>query len=204
MAEAGLPADFPLVWKYREKCYEIYFSSPEELARSIYGLALSAGDIKADISLERFSKGVQGFHYDLEQVLEWLAAIDSHKLNFYTSQERRLVNWLLADKVLTIKNQVLLDNRLVSHLLGAASGRRRTMEQNLTHERLHVMWSEDTDFRRQAINKWQQLSPEQKEEVYASLPGYAQDREMQIVEEWWIRQCEKLPDRELDQLLGIE
>jgi predicted Fe-S protein YdhL (DUF1289 family) len=55
------------------------------------------------------------------------------------------------------------------------------------------MWDEDPNFRETAIQKWRGMSDDEKQAVYKRLKGYNPENEMQIIEEWAVRQHENIP-----------
>lgn len=190
-------------WKYRSVNYELYFDSAPELARSVYSLALLSGDIDNGVSLERFERGVQGFHYSVAQLSPWLQAALDGGGQYRTPEEGRLANWLLADGVLEIRAGKVVPGRSVRHVSAAAAGKKRSLEVNLRHERLHVLWDEDGDFRESRLKAWQALSEAQKDEARKELSGYAKDNEAQLIEEWAVFKAEKLPEAERKKLVGL-
>lgn len=198
---AGLAASTQ--WRYRAVNYELYFASSGELARAIYGPALFVGDINESVALERFERGVQGFHYGVEQLCPWLQAVLTGQAVYRTAEENRLANWLLADGVLEVRAGKVVPGRSVKHVSGAAAGKKRTLEVNLRHERLHVLWDEDEAFRESSLSAWRALSPAEQEQARLALSSYAQDNEAQLIEEWAVFKAEKLPERERMKLVGL-
>ena len=190
-------------WAWRQSCYEIYFASAAELARSIFGLALDTGDVPHDMPLDRFEKGAQGFRYNVDQVCRWANKLMQGHIPTNTVEERRLLDWLFMDGVLNIHNGTVVPGGALRHILGAADGKKRKFILNLAHERLHVLWKEDTAFKVTSLTLWQSMSQKEKEAVYVSLPGYAKDNENKIIEEWAVRRAEQMPPEERSKLVGI-
>jgi hypothetical protein len=190
-------------WKYRTRTYELYFSSSPALARSVYGLAIQSGDVDKAMRLDRFEKGVQGFHYSIAQVCAWIDTVLANDCAVHTDEERRLMRWLLDDGVVRIVDGKAVPGGTVDHVLGAAPGRKRSFEINLRHERLHVLWDEDVIFTGEYGQKWEAMSASEKREVRKSLPAYSQGNEAQLMEEWAIFQAENLPDNERKELVGL-
>ncbi|MDR2161118.1 MAG: hypothetical protein LBO77_03120 [Desulfovibrio sp.] len=190
-------------WAWRQYGYELYFASAAELARSIYGLALATGDVGAQMTLERFERGAQGFHYGVLQLCPWAENLLTGKTVPFTMEERRLLDWLLLDGVLAGRWGKVVPGGEIRHVLGAARGKKRSLDANLAHERLHVLWDEDKSFREAGLSRWQALSEEDKQAIRASLPGYSRENEDQFVEEWTVREAEKLPAERRKRLIGL-
>lgn len=190
-------------WQYRQVTYELYFDSGAELARSIYSLALLQLDVGPEVTLERFERGVQGFHYSLAQVVEWAEFTVKDRSKARTDAELRLLDWLLADGVVALQGGKVVDTGKVRHIVGAAPGKKRAFALNLRHERLHVYWDENAEFAARARVAWAGLDARGREEAFARLKGYARDNEAQIIEEWAVFAAEDLPDEERRALVGI-
>lgn len=190
-------------WEFRQKGYEIYFAARQDLARGIYGLAVDAGDVPADMHLARFEQGVSGFHYSLDQVCRWADKALRGEAAWSTPEERQFLDWLLIDGVIDIRNGKAVPAGRVTHVLGAAQGKKRDFTTNLVHERLHILWDEDVAFRLVAKARWNALSEREKEAVYASLPGYSREREELILEEWFVRESETMALEQRRQLVGM-
>lgn len=177
-------------WKYRPGTFEMYFQNPESLARGIRSLALYAHDISPDLPAEKFYKGVTGFHYSVQQIADWLNSTFANNVALI-KEESELVGELLRNSVLTIGNAGFAPGGKIKHILGAAPGKSRTLEQTLLHERLHVFWDEDEQMRARAHHAWQQLTESQKAEIRKRLRNYDQNNEAQLVEEWAILDAER-------------
>jgi len=199
-AEGFTAQEWP--WAWRSITYEIIFESREELARSSYGLALKAGDIPGSVGREKFVNGVGGFHYGLDQVCLWANEV-FHDLLPAGPEEHRLINWLLLDGAVNILDGEIVPGHRIRHIIGAAAGRKRGLEDALAHERLHVLWDEDKAFRLDNISRWSNLTAEEKKAVFASLPSYTQDSEALLIEEWAVRNGEKLPPEERSKMVGL-
>ena len=178
-------------WPYRGVTYEIQSSSQVLIARSVYGLARFAGDLDNSVTLERFERGVGGFHYGVDQVAAWANAVRDGRQGLHTEEERDLLKRLAADRVIVDQDGAWAPGGSIRHVLGATATKSRSLELNREHERIHVMWDEDADFRERAIAAWGALSDDEKHEVYKRLKGYNPAVEMQIIEEWAVFQFER-------------
>ena len=181
-------------WPYRRDTYEIFFSEKKEIARAIYGLALFTKDLDRSVTLERFERGAGGFHYSIGQMTSWANAVLQGVQPLYTDEEKALLDKLVADYVLVRVNGRYVSIGLVAHVLGVAPQKKRSLSLNLNHERLHVLWDENSKFRETAIQKWRGMTDTEKQAVYKKLKGYNPENEMQIIEEWAVRQHEKHTD----------
>ena len=191
---AEAPKDlFCQKWPYRRTTYEIYFAEKKEIARAIYGLALFTKDLDPSVTLERFERGAGGFHYSIGQITSWANAVLQGVQPTYTDEEKALLEKLVADYILIRINGRYVSIGLAAHVLGVAPQTKRSLSLNLNHERLHVMWDEAPEFREAAIAKWRTMSDTEKQTVYSSLKGYNPENEMQIIEEWAVRQHENIP-----------
>ena len=179
-------------WPYRSQVYEVLFPDRALLGRTIYGLAIYAGDVDGTMDRERFEGGVQGFHYSLDQVIGWANETLWNRKQFLP-EEKDLLNHLVQDGVLVKQGGLFAQAGNIKHILGAAPGRRRTIDLNLTHERIHVLWELDPDFRARLTQRWQSLTEEEKEAVYSRLSGYNRENTVLIIEEWAVRETEANP-----------
>ena len=177
-------------WPARAQTYEILAASSRDLARSIYGLALYTHDLDQSVDLARFEAGAQGFHYSMDQLVGWADAVLAGEFPLYTGEELQLLSWLLQDGALAVEEGRVASTGLVGHVLGAASGRNRSLELNLDHERLHVLWDESPAFKLEWQARWRDLSDAAREEVFAQLSGYDRENLEGIIEEWAVRQNE--------------
>lgn len=176
-------------WKYRNTTYEIFFASKQKLGRTVYDLAIFTGDIPVSTSLERVEAGVEGFHYSIDQICSWLNSV-FYKTNKTPAQDTfTFISYLLQDEVVQLKNGVFVPSKM-KHVLAAAQGRKRSLEQNLKHERLHVYWDEDTAFKETAQQKWNNLSQDEKNTLQEKLKQYSNNEEVRL-EEWAVREAEK-------------
>jgi hypothetical protein len=180
-------------WPYRKTTYEVLFPDKKSIARVIYGLALFTRDLDPSVSLERFERGAGGFHYDVEQVVEWAVAVTEKRWKIYTREEKEFLRKLVADRVILEDGGRVRPSGRFSHILGAAPQKTRSLALNLNHERIHVLWDEDPAFKERYTAKWRSLTPEEKSAVYKRLKGYNPEDEMQIIEEWAVRQNEDKP-----------
>jgi hypothetical protein len=190
-------------WPWRQSGYELYFASAVELARSIYGLALATGDVGPEITMERFERGAQGFHYGVEQLCPWAEKLLAGINSFRSAEERRLLDLLFLEGVLAGRGGKIVPGGKIRHVLGAAGGKKRSLAENLAHERLHVLWDEDEAFRKAGLSRWLALSGEEKQRIRLALPGYSPENEAQFLEEWAVREAEKLPAEQRKKLIGL-
>lgn len=176
-------------WTYRHLTYEIYHQDSKRLASLTYALARHSGDIDGSMAPDRFVAGVKGFHYQIDQVCDWLNALFAGKSADPTLDEMVLVGLLLQDKVLVIKGGRFKPAGSVRHVLGAAPGQKRSFIDNLQHERSHVLWDEDAGFRAKGLKDWEALSSDEKDRARRQLPQYP--AEVQLIEEWAVGRAEK-------------
>ena len=188
-----IEASFTYNWPYRADTYELHFTNSEELARAIYSLAIYTGDISADIPRDKFYRGVSGFHYSAAQLWGFANEVDEKNIEL-TSEEQSFLDDLLANSVLKRQSDgTYVLGGQVHHALGAAPGKKRTFEQNLRHERLHVYWDADQQFRNKWQQQWEALSEDARAQARAKLKNYNQDNLPQLIEEWAIGEAEKQP-----------
>ena len=180
-------------WPHRSETYEILSGSRAELASLIYGLALYTKDLDKSVSIQRFEKGAMGFHYSIDQVVDWANAIQDGKFGFKSPGEIVFLNGLVQDQVLKMDNDKWSSTEKVAHIIGATAGKRRGLSLNLTHERVHVLWDEDPNFREDITKKWNALALERQKEIIASFKGYDQTNIPQMIEEWGVKKFEKNP-----------
>ena len=178
-------------WRYRAATYELYYGDSQELARTVYGIALHAGDIDASLSPERFIKGARGYHYSVGQMCDWINDLIRKKEAEPRFDELVLLGLLLQDRVVTVREGRFVPTGTIKHVLGAAPGAKRSFADNLRHERLHIFWDENADMRRQTEKKWQALSAAEKDKARKALAQYAQGNEEQLIEEWAIYNAEQ-------------
>lgn len=183
-------AAFRYPWKYRFKTYELHFEDPAELAQFIYSLAVFAHDVSPDLPKEKFYGGVLGFHYSARQIADWLnAAVSGHQA--LTPKENAFAGFMLEEGIIGLGPKGFEPRSAITHVLGAAPGKKRTFAQNLRHERLHVFWDEDKALRTREEKAWGALPPAQQATEREALKNYAQDNEAQILEEWAVKRAEK-------------
>jgi hypothetical protein len=181
---------FNYKWKYRSETYEMHFDSPLNLASSIFNLAIFSGDIEKSFPKEFFVKGVQGFHYSVDQICNWLndSSTNAEKLS---DEELAFVGTLLLDKLIFFDGQKYKKGKeVVNHILGASPGKKRSFDKNLRHERLHVFWDNDQSFRETWVNKWNSLNADEKQIIFKKMKNYDQKNVDQIIEEWAIKENE--------------
>ena len=179
-------------WRYRNTTYEIYFFTKAKLAQMIYDLAIFSKDLDKSVSLARFKKGAQGFHYSTEQVVTWANVLSERQQNIASADAKAFLEKLHNDKVLFKSEGSYSATGRIQHIIGAAPGKKRRLALNLNHERWHVMWDENSQFRELYLGKWQSLSDSQKKTLLQGFIGYNQEREMQIVEEWAVKKNERV------------
>ncbi|MBF0102828.1 MAG: hypothetical protein HQK77_18150 [Desulfobacterales bacterium] len=185
-------------WQYRKLTYEILCSKQDMLAEMVYCLALFSHDLNKTISLEKFKKGAQGFHYSIDQVVEWANAVTNNPRHFFKiAFEKMFFDLLQKDKVIIKKNGFFEPADQILHVLGVSSGTKRTIEFNLNHERIHIFWDQNSAFREYYIEKWNRLSSEEKQESIQALKGYNTENELLMIEEWTVRQNESVSIMEL-------
>jgi len=182
---------FNYKWKYRSETYEMHFDSPSNLAASIFNLAIFSGDIEKSFPKDVFVKGVQGFHYSLDQICNWLND-PSTNVEKLSDEELAFIGTIIADKLIVSEAQKYKKGREeINHILGASPGKKRSFDSNLRHERLHVFWDNDPSFREIWINKWNNLSPDEQQIIFKKMKKYYQKNVDQIIVEWAIKENEK-------------
>ncbi len=179
-------ASFDYPWAHRETTYELHYADALFLARSILSLAISAGDVSADIDPDKFYHGVSAFHYSTDQLCQWLNAAPT-----LTRSEAALVQLLKADGVLRQQEDKWVPGKNITNVLGCAPGKQRSFAQNLRHERLHVFWDRSERFREGYIKAWHNLSAKEQAAARKKLKQYNPDNEAQLIEEWAVYQAEQ-------------
>lgn len=176
-------------WKFRSNTYEVFFDDKQKLGRTVYDLAIFTGDIPENTSLERVEKGVEGFHYNIDQICAWLNNVFYAKQKTPSQDTFTFITYLLQDNVVKLVNGVFVPGKF-KHVLAVAEGRKRSLEQNLRHERLHVYWDEEPAFKKIAQEKWNALSQKEKDKFNKELKNYAKNEELRL-EEWAVREAEQ-------------
>jgi len=171
-------------WPYRGITFEIFFSQKKELGRWIYGIALFNRDIDRSISLERFERGCQGFHYSISQIVNWANAVLKGELKFNTNEEFILLCSLMHDGAISIVNGKWVAMGRIKHILGATGSIKRDLKLNLNHERIHIIWDNDPNFKEKYIKKWNKLPEKNKEQIFQKFKDYDRTNINQIIEEW--------------------
>lgn len=187
-AQTGAAA-FSHEWKYRKTTYELHFDSRQTLARTVYDLALHSGDIPSSVSRERVEAGVEGFHYGINQICAWLNDVFQGKRETPVRETLLFIGYLLQDQVLVLQEGTFVPGKKIRHVLAAAEGRKRSMEENLNHERLHVFWDEDPGFMKQARKAWGALPSSEQQRERDRLKQYAEDDGLRL-EEWAVREAQ--------------
>ena len=188
-ADEDVRSYFDEAWPYRAVTYEIYYPDQRFLARSVYSLAIHAGDVPENVDVGRFNAGVQGFHYKVADVCAWMNALEAGQAKPHGPAGRKLAGWLVRDKVVRKGTAGWEPAGNITHILATSSGRTRSLERNLAHERVHVLWDEDPAMRARYTAAFEALSPEAKEAAHKTLAQYRQDHAL-LVKEWAIRQAE--------------
>lgn len=183
-------ASFSYQWKFRPQTYEMHFQHPQDLSRRVYALALTAGDISPFLPREKFYKGVTGFHYSAAQLADWLNQTQANHLTL-TKEENELAGELIKEGIIVFGKDGYVPGDNIKHVLGAAPGARRTFNQNLLHERLHVFWDENSSMRENAKNAWAKLTEAEKSAILQRLRNYNPKNEAQLIEEWAILDAEQ-------------
>lgn len=179
-------ATFTDPWKYRRISYEVHFPDSHTLARTVYDLAIHAGDISPKVSRERVEAGVEGFHYSIQQICAWMNDVFNGKRESPISETFLFIGYLMQDNVVVLKDGHFVPSGKIKHVLAAADGKKRNLEENLQHERLHVFWDENPNFQKQARNKWASMTDSERKQEENKLKQYADNEELKI-EEWAVR-----------------
>lgn len=187
-AQTGAAA-FSHAWKYRKTTYELHFDSRQALGRTVYDLALHSGDIPPSVSRERVEAGVEGFHYDITQICAWLNDVFAGKRETPVRETLLFMGYLLQDQVVVLKAGRFIPGGKIGHILAAAEGKKRSLEENLNHERLHVFWDEDPTFVKQARKAWEALPESGREQERNRFKQYADNEELRL-EEWAVREVQ--------------
>ncbi len=187
-AQTGAAA-FSHAWKYRKTTYELHFDSRQALGRTVYDLALHSGDIPPSVSRERVEAGVEGFHYDITQICVWLNDVFAGKRETPVRETLLFMGYLLQDQVVVLKEGRFIPGGKIRHILAAAEGKKRSLEENLNHERLHVFWDEDPTFVKQARKAWEALPESGREQERNRFKQYADNEELRL-EEWAVREVQ--------------
>ena len=181
-------SEFIRRWKCRGSSYELHYKDRAELARTVYDLAVHAGDIDASVSRERVEAGVEGFHYSSQQVCAWIEEV-LHGAS--VSREAMVfIGYLLYDGVIVFDGGRCKPGAGIRHVLAAAPGKKRSFKENIDLERLHVLWDEDPSFRAKAQAAWAILPEPDKVDVQHRLRAYANDLQLRL-EEWAVREVEQ-------------
>lgn len=198
----GAPTEvnFYYPWLYRDQTYEMHFAHPQDLASCIYSLAIFTKDISPNVPYEKFIKGVSGFHYSVEQICDWINALqNSDQLR---ENELAFIALLRHDGVIErdATTQQYKPKGKVAHVLAASASKKRSILTNLRHERLHVYWDLDSSFRDKYIKIATSMSPEEQKQAFKHLVNYNQENIAQLIEEWAIGQAEKEPLKQKSEL----
>ena len=181
---------FTYNWKYRSSTYELHYTEQQILSKSIYSLALYAKDISKDLPQEKFYNNVAGFHYTSVQISDWVNAV-LNGLCQVNYDENRFINTLIKDNVIIFQNGRFIPSSKISHVLGAAPGKKLSLNSNLMHERLHVFWDNDKSFKQHYLSCWNKLSAKDQDDIKKEFKNYNQNNIDQIIEEWAITEALK-------------
>ena len=174
-------------WKFRSRTYELHTDDKRLLGSIVYDLALHSGDIEASVSRERVERGVSGFHYHIDQICAWLDEVFAGKRELPVRDSLVFMGDLFRAGIVTLHEGHFKPGGTINHVLAAAPGK-KSLEDNLRHERLHVFWDEDPQFRQQASSIWEKLSESERRLVADELKQYAATPEV-ILEEWAVREA---------------
>jgi hypothetical protein len=174
-------------WDYKSVTYELFFDNQVDLANTIYNLAIFAKDITDKITIERFQKGVQGFHYHINQICDWL----NNSPELASNNDTILFQYLLEDNAIKVEDEVIVPTGTINHVLGIAYNPKRKMDSIAKHEQIHILWDEDPAIKDKYTDLWSKLTASEKEEVIGKLKGYSTENESQLIEEWAVREIEK-------------
>ena len=180
-------------WPQREVTYEMYFPKTGPAGLMVYGLAVHAGDITSTVSRDRLARGAPAFHYSVKQITDWANDAARGNCPALYPEEQAFLDRLVRDGVIIRVSGLYWADRRIKHVLGASPSKKRTLNQNLNHERIHVMWDEDPNFREKYLNLWRTLSEEEKRDILEKLKQYNPENEMQLIEEWAVYQNESRP-----------
>lgn len=180
-------------WPYKSISYEIIAGSKTDLSRLIYGIARYVKDIDSTISIKHFENGVLGFHYSIDQIINWANDIQHGKINFKSPGEIFFLNLLVQDKIIHLHDGMWESATSIKHVIGASESKSRPLLLNLTHERIHVLWDVDIEFKKSIEKKWLSLNSDEQELVFKSLKNYNKENINQIIEEWGVRDHENKP-----------
>jgi hypothetical protein len=183
-------AIFTHKWLYRSKTYELHYDNSQSLARTIYGIALYVKDIDTSLPVDKFINGVLGYHYSVNQICDWINAVIGNKAPSPKLDECLLLGMLLEDKILTLNDGAFVSTGVVTHVLAAAPGKKRSFASNLRHERLHSYWDENEKFRKDATDAWHKLSEADRQAAMKKLARYAKNNVEQLIEEWAVHESE--------------
>ena len=173
-------------WQYENITYQLFYDNQASLGDDIYYLAIFTKDITNEMTIERFRKGVQGYHYGIDQVCEWA---NSYKIN--ENIENQLIKRLIEDNILISKEETYESTGKVKHILGVAYTGKRPMKSILQHEIIHILWDEDPSIQIKYTEIWNKMSDEEKNQVVNNLKGYSREKESQLIEEWAVKEIEK-------------
>lgn len=187
IGQAECSPEFVEQWSHRPFVYELHFEDRILLGKSVYSLARHSGDIAKDISRDRVAHGVEGFHYSSMQICDWLNSMFNGVEEAPVAEEFYLVSLFIRDGVVQVKDGSFVPSENIGHVLAAAPGRKRSLKENLGHERLHVRWDEERSFREKARAIWESLAEEKRQKFKEALKGYADNEEF-LLEEWAVRE----------------
>lgn len=174
-------SSFNFAWPYRHIAFEMHIQDQKQLSAMIYSLAVHAKDISADTPRDKFYKGVSGFHYSIEQICAWLNDPNKIELN---AEERGFVQQLENHGVIKKEANQYISASSIKHVLAASASKKRSFERNLRHERLHIFYDEDQDFRDSCLKRFKALDIAEQKEILKKYSHYNQENLPQLIEEW--------------------
>lgn len=184
---ASISPAFSEAWKYRPMTYELHYDDTKTLARAVYDLAVHSGDIPVTTPREQVENGVQGFHYSVDQICTWIDDVFSGKRGTVSHDSLVLIGYLLKDSVVRVDQGKFKPVDPIRHILAASAGSKRTLDDNLRHERLHVFWDEDESFRQHVRSAWDAMSDAGRKEAENKMKQYANNFDLRL-EEWGVRE----------------
>lgn len=177
-------------WKYSHLNYELNCPEKSMIAKNIYGLAIFTGDISSDIKYDDFEKGVQGYHYRIEQVTQWINSILSGSFTLKNPEEFFFISNLIENSAIVLINGVFESGNIIRHISGAAPGTKRSLEININHERLHIILDEEPSIGKEAAETWNKLPDKTKIAYKNKLKSYLFKTEETFLKEWYVRENE--------------
>jgi len=163
------------------------FEDQSLLGAHVYGLALHARDIGPSVDISAFRRGVSGCHYSAVQVAAWA----NYAILTEGSDKNPLLNVLLDRGFLRRESRWVWPTREFKHLVLVTEGKKRSIEQNILHEFLHVRYDLDPVFREGVRKAWDYLPEKARKAFLESRKSYDTSQTEQMIEEWGVRMAEK-------------